>query len=411
MTATTIPAAPRRPVVARAGPPPGALLLGADYRALGAVRSLGRRGIDVAVLRERDEPLAALSRFARRDFAWAAGDDAARVAFLIELAARESLAGWALIPSADQTAALVARHHDALAEHFVLTSPAWPTLRWVYDKRLTYELADRLDIAVPRTARPGSAAEAAEVELGFPAILKPAVKEGHNRLTAAKAWRVDGPQELAARWEEAAGLVDPDVLLVQELVPGGGEGQFSYVALCDDGEPRAALTARRTRQYPADFGRASTYVETVSCPELVEPSRRLLRALRFSGLVELEYKRDPRDGVLKLLDINPRLWGWHSLCGRAGVDFPYLLWRQTSGEPALPVTPRDGVGWLRLSTDTPTALRELIGGRLSAREYARSLRGPREAAIFARDDPMPGLTELPLLAFLLGRRLLRGEGV
>jgi predicted ATP-grasp superfamily ATP-dependent carboligase len=93
------------------------------------------------------------------------------------------------------------------------------------------------------------------------------------------------------------------------------------------------------------------------------------------------------------------------------VDFPWLLWRQVSGEAPLAVSPREGVGWLRLSTDTPTALRELTGGRLGWREYTRSLRGPREAAIFARDDPMPGLSELPLLAFVLGRRLLRGQGV
>ena len=69
--------------------------------------------------------------------------------------------------------------------------------------------------------------------------------------------------------------------MVQELVPGGGEAQFSYAALCRDGEPLAALTARRTRQYPADFGRASTYVETVEVPEVVEPSLRLLRADRL----------------------------------------------------------------------------------------------------------------------------------
>ena len=411
MTSATIQAALAGPVAPSAGAPPGALLLGADYRALGAVRSLGRRGVDVVVLREREEPLAALSRYATRGIAWPAEDDAARVAFLIDLAMRDALAGWALIPSTDKTAALVARHHDVLAGHFVLTSPDWSVLRWAYDKRLTYDLAARLDIAVPRTARPGDATEAAAVTLDFPAILKPAVKEGHNRLTAAKAWRVDGPDELAARWKEAASLVDPDVLLVQEIVPGGRDSQFSYVALCDGGEPRAALTARRTRQYPADIGRASTYVETVACPEIVEPSQRLLRAMRFTGLVEVEYKRDARDGVLKLLDINPRLWGWHSLCGRAGVDFPYLLWRQVSGEPPSVVRPRNGVGWLRLSTDTPTALRELARGRLGWREYARSLRGPREAAIFARDDPMPGLSELPLLAFVLGRRLLRGQGV
>ena len=65
---------------------------------------------------------------------------------------------------------------------------------------------------------------------------------------------------------------DPDTLMVQELIAGGGEAQLSYAALCRDGVPLAAVTARRTRQYPAEFGRASTFVETIECPEIVEPS-------------------------------------------------------------------------------------------------------------------------------------------
>jgi D-aspartate ligase len=392
-------------------PPRGALVLGADYRALGVVRSLGRRGVPVWVLKERAEPLAAFSRYVQRSLPWPAGGDDARVAFLGELAETHSLAGWALVPTADETAALVARHHAALARHFVHTSPSWETVRWAYDKRLTYELAERVGVPCPRTAYPRSAEEAAALDLGFPAVVKPAVKESFNALTAAKAWRVDDRAQLAARFAEACTLVDPEVLMVQELVPGGGETQFSYAALCIDGEPVAWLTARRTRQYPADFGRASTYVETMECPEIVEPSARLLREIRFNGLIEVEYKRDPRDGVLKVLDMNPRVWGWHTLCGRAGVDFPHLLWRLVSGEQVAPARGRSGVGWLRLTTDTPTALKELGARRLAVREYIRSLRRPRESAIFAWDDPVPGLSELPVLAYVLGRRLLLERAV
>src|SRR5205823_461942 len=108
--------------------------------------------------------------------------------------------------------------------------------------------------------------------------------------------------------------------------------QFSFAALCRDGRPLASVVARRTRQWPRDFGRASTYVETIDAPEVEEVARAVLAALRFAGLVEVEFKRDPRDGRLKLLDINPRAWGWHTLGARAGVDFAYLLWRMLNGE-------------------------------------------------------------------------------
>jgi predicted ATP-grasp superfamily ATP-dependent carboligase len=289
----------------------------------------------------------------------------------------------------------------------VHTTPSWDVLRWAYDKRLTYQLASRIGVPCPATLGPGDALDAAR----FPAVLKPAVKEHANALTTAKAWRVDDADELRRRHAEAVQLLEPDVLVVQELVPGGGEMQLSYAALCRDGVPVASLTARRTRQYPADFGRASTFVETVECSEVVQPSARLIEAMGYTGLIEVEYKRDSRDGVLKLLDMNPRVWGWHTLCARAGVDFPWLLWLMISGQELPLSRSRPGVGWLRFTTDTPTAVRELLGGRLHPREYARSLRRPRESAIFAWDDPLPGLCEVPVLAYVAARRLLSGDTV
>ena len=72
---------------------------------------------------------------------------------------------------------------------------------------------------------------------------------------------------------------------------------------------------------------------------------------------------------------------------------------------------RAGVRWVRLSTDLPTSLKEILAGRMSAAEYLRSLRGPVEGAIYARDDPRPGLLELPLLARTLATRLARRGAV
>jgi D-aspartate ligase len=397
----------RRPPI-RLGSPGGAVLLGSDYRALGVARSLGRAGIPVVALRAPAESLAATSRYVRRSLALPEDPDE-HVRFLCDLAA--TTPGWVLIPTADETAALVARHHEELAEFFTVAVPPWDVLRWAYDKRLTYLLADRIGVAQPRTILPRDTAALADADVGFPAVIKPAIKADFNRLTAAKAWRVDDRDELLARYAEAATLVEREILLVQELIPGGGEAQFSFAALCRDGEPLAWLTARRTRQYPADFGRASTFVETTACPQIVAPSRRLLSELGFTGLIELEYKRDARDGVFKLLDINPRVWGWQSLCGRAGVDFPLLQWRLLSGQRVPPVEARVGVRWLRLTTDTPTALREVLCGRLPLRSYLASLRPGRERAIFAWDDPVPGLAELPLLVYVLARRLARREAV
>jgi predicted ATP-grasp superfamily ATP-dependent carboligase len=255
---------------------------------------------------------------------------------------------------------------------------------------------------------PASRDEVAEGEFRYPVIIKPAFHSGFNPLTVSKAWRVDTREELLARYEEARTLVDPSTLMIQELIPGGGESQFSYTALCQEGRPITSLTARRVRQIPMDFGRASTFVETIDDPAIAAPAVRLLEAMRYTGIVEVEFKRDPRDGKLKLLDINPRVWGWHSLCGSAGVDYPYLLWLLTIGEPIPGTKAAVGVRWARMSTDAPTAIREILSGRLSLRDYLRSIRSPLSTAIYASDDPLPGVLEIPLLAYLLGRRVLSG---
>lgn len=386
-------------------------MIGGDYRALGVVRSLGRRGVPVAVVGEGDDRLSTLSRYARRRFPWRDAEPTAQVDYLLDLADRAALQGWALIPSGDETAALAARYHDTLSGSFVVTVPPWEVLRMAYDKRETYALATRIGVEVPWTLWPAGKAELEATDIDYPVILKPAVKETFNRLTAAKAWRVDNRRELLARYEEAIGLVSPDVLMVQELVPGGGEEQLSYAALCADGRPLASIVARRTRQYPPDFGRASTFVETIDDASVAQCSAPLLEAMRFTGLIEVEFKRHPGTGRLKLLDVNPRVWGWHTLGAAAGVDFSYLLWLAACRQPVPPQRARPGVRWVRSSTDLPTVVGQILRRRMGLREYVGTLRGPRERAIFALDDPLPGLAEGPLIVSMLVRRLLRGNGV
>ena len=389
----------------------GAIVTGADYRGLGIVRSLGRRGIPVWVLREEGHFLGAASRYASRSLRWPRGDSFGQVEFLANLAVREGLKGWALFPTTDELVMLLARHHKSLATHYRLTIPSWETLQWVCDKRLLYRLAQELGLSQPWSFFPRNRDDVAALQCQFPVILKPALRMEINPFTKDKAWPTRDRASLLARYDEACALVGPEMVMIQELVPGWGEAQFSYAALFSNGEPAASIVARRIRQFPMDFGRFSTYVESVDEPPVAESALRLLAAVGFTGIVEVEFKRDPRDGQYKLLDVNPRVWGWHTLGQRAGVDFPHLLWRLIKGEPLPQVCGRSGARWMRFSADLPMAIYEILAGRLSVRDYLRSLRVPLESAIFAWDDPLPGLLELPSLMTLIGKRISSLQGV
>ena len=388
----------------------GALVMAADYRGLGVVRSLGRRGIPVWVLKHGGHLVATTSRYVRRNVPWPPMEDSQQIDLLMTMAAKHDLKGWVLFPTDDHAVALTSRHYAILASQYRLTVPPWEQLQCALDKRVLHHTARELGVHQPWTVWPRTREELAALDYPFPVILKPATRLRLNSLATPKAWAVADRESLLARFDEASAMVGSENLMVQEIIPGGGETQFSYAALCAEGRSLAYVVARRTRQYPIDFGQFSTFVETVDEPQVIEPAERLLTAMRFTGLVEIEFKRDPRNGELKVLDVNPRVWGWHTLCRRAGVDFPYLLWLLVNDETVPAVCGRLGERWVHTSADVPAAIQEIRSGRLSLRSYLRSLRGPVESAIFAWDDPSPGLLDLPLLACTLGKRVFRGLG-
>jgi D-aspartate ligase len=382
----------------------GGVVVGGDYQGLGIARSLGRQGIPVCVI-DDERSIAGASRYVQRQLRVPdLRADQAAVDALVGAAEQYQLQGWVLYPTREETVATVATHREALSQLFRVPTPSWSSVRPAWDKRETYRLAEQLGISAPRTWFPRSERELEPVDTAAPVVLKPAIKEHFFYTTGAKAWRANTKDELVAAYRRAEHVVPEGEILVQEMIPGGGERQFAYCAFFKQGRVVASMTVQRRRQHPSDFGRASTMVETIELPELAEPSVRFLRAVDYYGLVELEYKQDPRDGSYRLLDVNARTWGYHSLGPAAGVDFPYLLFRDQLGLPVETVHARPGVRWIRLATDLPNAVRDVRAGKARIGDYTRSLRGIDEEAVFSIRDPLPGLLEVALLPYLAVKR-------
>jgi predicted ATP-grasp superfamily ATP-dependent carboligase len=379
----------------RGGRAPGALVIGGAHGALALARSLGRHGIPVCYVTD-DHPIARYSRYTERGFIWGGPDDDGAIEFLKKLAHDHQLEGWVLIAAGDAELRVLSQHHAELSSVFRVTFPPWDTVRWTHDKRLTYERAASLGIDFPRCYDPRDLQELAALDCRFPVVLKPTVREQRNPFTRAKAWRVDDRAALLARYREAAAMVGERAIVLQELIPGGGSSQFSYAAVWHRGSPVASLVARRSRQYPIDFGYTSTFVETVEQAEVEAAACSFLRSLDYSGLVEVEFKRDHRDGSFKLLDVNARAWTWNALGSIAGVDFGHVLWRLAIGDTVAPVRCHASVAWMHGSRDLLAAALEMMAGQLSPADYLRSWRKPLVFAAFAKDDLVPGLVDLPL---------------
>ena len=237
-----------------------------------------------------------------------------------------------------------------------------------------------------------------------PFVLKPAIKEHFIYATKAKAWRANDHSELKKLFVKASKLAGPGEIMVQELIPGGGAQQFAYCAFFREGEAIGKMVAQRWRQHPLQFGRASTYVETVDIPILEDLSEHFLRAINYYGLVEVEYKLDPRDGHYKLLDVNARTWGYHSLGSRAGVDFSYMLYADQVGLPVARCKGRSGIGWMRTTTDLPAAFMALLARELDLKNYFSTVKNCNVEAVFSHKDPLPGLAEVLLVPYLAIKR-------
>jgi predicted ATP-grasp superfamily ATP-dependent carboligase len=356
---------------------------------LAAIRSLGRQGLRVLALDHRPYALGFRSRYAEPRLAPDPLDDEQGFIAALHEIADETDGPLPVFPTHDEHVNAIARNADALSERYRFPFPSWEVLERIQSKRHQLETAEAAGLPVPRTFHPASRDEAlaAGEELGFPVIVKPSANVGFRRSHRRQLFRCESATDLERAYEAAA----PFEPMVQELIPGGDEELYtlgSYVS--GDGEALGLFSGHKLRQTRGYMGSARIG-EAVWVDEVVEQGLAFLRALGYHGISQVETKRDPRDGRYKLMEINPRLWQWHSLAAACGVDLPYIAYRDLVGDPLPPARMHgEGKRW---------AITLMAGSSLALE------RPPYVDAVFARDDPKPALVQIGRFAHRGIRRL------
>lgn len=384
-----------------------AVLLGGAYGTLALARSLKRAGVQVWLVADATR-CASYSNAVYRVIRWAGADDLRAIAALEDIAGKNGLGGSILIPAADPEVRLVAQNHERLSRLFTVMTPDWERLRWACDKTLAYQRAQNLGLGVPRVYGRDMLEDPELRDLQFPLVLKPSMRLRENRFTAERGWRVDDKATFRDRYRSACEFVGADQVIAQQMIPGDGEHQLSYAGLWSSGEPAVGFTARRLRQYPVEFGSTSTYVVMDDLPEVKAAAETFLRSIHHHGLVEVEFKHDPRDGILKLLDVNPRPWNWLGLAEAAGIDLGMGVARVASNLPVSKVNARAGVAWMFVARDVVVAARSGLLRPTRILAYAATWARVRKLACLSWRDPVPGIVDLPAtLARMMLRRVSR----
>jgi D-aspartate ligase len=329
---------------------------------LAAVRSLGRAGIRVLAVDHRPSALGFRSKYGEPVLSPDPFTDEHRfVNFL------RALGKVVVFPTHDDSLNAIARSADDLD---VLTPfPDWSMLERLQSKRVQLEEAAAAGLDIP-TPDPGT----------FPVIVKPDRSVEFKRRYRRQAFRC----ETQAQLDDALAKTEEFGPIVQELVPGGDDTLYTVGSyLDDDGRARGVFCGRKLRQTPPGIGTCRVG-EALWVPEAVDAALALLRAIGYLGLSQVEFKRDERDGRYKLMEINARLWQWHGLASACGVDLPLIAYRDLTGEPQ-PDARMNGHGKRWAIT--------LMPGESPAPQ-----RPPYVDAVFALDDPKPGLVHLARVA-------------
>jgi D-aspartate ligase len=382
-----------------AGGPEGAIVIEGHVQGLAVTRSLGEQSIPVVVVDVRN-CLARYSRHARGFFRCPPFRSDEFADFLLELGPREGLEGWTLFPSNDFAVHTLARNRCRLQQRFRLITPPLEVVERIYDKRRTFEIAEVCGVSFPATAYPGDGVPEPPA-LRFPVIVKGIEGLSFYKSLGRKTLLADDPAQLRTTLEEVGRVLDLGRVMVQEVIPfDPAHAVTSFTSFAVDGQIRAHWAGAKVREHPARFGTA-TCTESVHVPELYDLAARLLERIGYTGVSEIEFLRDPRDGHYKLLEINARTWLWVSLARRCGVDFPLMIYRHVHGLPQeFPASYEVGVHWVHLATDLAFASRSIVTRRLRTRDLVRSYRGPVEWAVLSRTDPLPFAAEMVLLPYL-----------
>jgi predicted ATP-grasp superfamily ATP-dependent carboligase len=240
-------------------------------------------------------------------------------------------------------------------------------LEAIQDKRNQLAVAAEAGLATPRTADEPTDA------FDFPVLVKPSDPAAFRRRFGVKAFRCGTAQELERRFEHAREFHP----FVQEWIPGGDGALWTVGSyLTPDGEELGLFTGRKLQQTPREIGTARV-AEARWTPALADDALGLLRALRFHGISQVEFKHDPRDGRFRLIEVNPRLWEWHGLAAACGVDLARIAYLDAIGERPVPARMNgDGKRW---------AITFARGARPALQ------RPPYVDAMWARDDPKPAV--------------------
>ncbi|MFC1524392.1 hypothetical protein ACFL6N_06335 [Thermodesulfobacteriota bacterium] len=367
-------------------------VMGMTCNGLSVVRSLGRHGIKVFVIDSyMDRPglkskycevIQAPSNIIDTEETW--------LEFLINLV-KGAKSKPVLFPTEDAYVLFIAKHRDVLSKYYEFNIAKDEIVEASVSKLGTYQLAVQCDIPTPWTYLIKDYSDYGKIseKLSFPCALKPSYAHVWlKNYTSEKLLVIEHPEDLEDHLE-ALSKLNIEVVL-QEIIPGGDNHVYVFpVYVSRAGKVLGYANLQKIRQQPVDFGIGAFDISVID-PKLNEVALKLIEKSGFTGMASTEYKKDPRDGKFKLIDINPRTCMIGELAIASGVDLPFIKYCDLIGHPLEPVKQSiTGIKWFGFDWDFYSFLEYRRRGELNLLSWLNSIRGKKVHPYFAADDLQP----------------------
>lgn len=303
-----------------------AIVIGAHTMGLGVIRSLGIMGIPVISAYYSNMDMGFVSCYVKEKVCLPHPEKNEQ-SFICELVnLGKKYYGVPLFPVSDEALKIVSKHKAELSLYFRVACVEWPIVRKIIEKNYTYELASSLGIPVPKTIKLMPAHDISEYldAFEYPVLIKPVESHLYFSIFRKKNLKVQNQKQLQQGCERAfqAGLE----VMLQEMIPGCDSEGVNYNSYFWEGQPLVEFTAKKIRNAPIELG-SPCALKSQMVEDVLEPGRKLLKSLMYYGYSCTEFKRDPRDGAYKLVEVNGRNNLSTLLAVHCGINFPWLHYR------------------------------------------------------------------------------------
>lgn len=223
-----------------------------------------------------------------------------------------------LIPILDVTAELVSRYKSELERFVRIPLVEYPIFMRARDKSQTMKIAQSRRLPIPKTYFPDETAldEIADL-VEYPVLIKPNISVGARGLT-----KVRDPAELQKLYPLVVARYGAST--IQEFIPQTGLQYKAQFLLDRAGNVKTWVVYSKIRHFPLEGG-VSTLNRTVLREDIAELGQQLLEAMGWYSYADIDLITDPRDEVVKIMEVNPRITGSVKICFEAGVDFANML--------------------------------------------------------------------------------------